>query len=67
MIVVIDQFLPEYVERFDMRNVRAIMGRGVNFERALSGHMAAETVITHNVLTSGHLPEAHGLVERGLP
>ena len=60
VIVVIDQFLPEYVERFDMRNVRAIMGRGVNFKRALLGHMAAETVITHNVLTSGLFPKHMG-------
>jgi len=37
LIVVIDQFRPDYVERFDMRNVRAIMRRGVNFDRALLG------------------------------
>ena len=60
VIVVIDQFLPEYVERFDMRNVRAVMDGGVNFKRALLGHMAAETVITHNVLTSGLFPKHMG-------
>ena len=60
MIVVIDQFLPEYVERFDMKNVRAVMHDGVNFRRALLGHMAAETVITHNVLTSGLFPKHMG-------
>ena len=60
MIVVIDQFLPEYVDRFDMENVRAVMDDGVNFRRALVGHMAAETVITHNVLTSGLFPKHMG-------
>jgi len=60
MIVVIDQFLPEYVDRFDMENVRAVMDDGVNFRRALLGHMAAETVITHNVLTSGLFPKHMG-------
>jgi hypothetical protein len=60
MIVVIDQFLPEYVDRFDMENVRAVMDEGVNFRRALVGHMAAETVITHNVLTSGLFPKHMG-------
>ena len=60
MIVVIDQFLPEYVDRFDMKNVRAVMDDGVNFRRALVGHMAAETVITHNVLTSGLFPKHMG-------
>ncbi len=62
MIVVIDQFRPDYVERFDMANVRALMDGGVNFERAILGHMAAETVITHNVLTSGLLPKHMGWV-----
>jgi hypothetical protein len=62
MIVVIDQFVPEYVERFDMANVRALMDGGVNFKRAILGHMAAETVITHNVLTSGVLPKHQGWV-----
>jgi hypothetical protein len=63
MIVVIDQFVPEYIERFDMANVRALMDDGVNFERAILGHMAAETVITHNVLTSGKLPKHQGWVD----
>ena len=62
MIVVIDQFRPDYVKRFDMANVRALMRGGVNFERAMLGHMAAETVITHNVLTSGLLPKHQGWV-----
>jgi hypothetical protein len=60
MIVVIDQLRPDYVERFDMANVRALMDGGINFERALLGHMAAETVVTHNVLTSGVLPKNMG-------
>jgi hypothetical protein len=62
MIVVIDQFRPDYVKRFDMANVRALMRGGVNFDRAILGHMAAETVITHNVLTSGKLPKHQGWV-----
>ena len=36
------------------------MRDGVNFRRALLGHMAAETVITHNVLTSGLFPKHMG-------
>jgi arylsulfatase A-like enzyme len=60
MIVVIDQFRPDFVERFDMRNVRRLMRDGVNFRRALLGHMAATTVVTHNVLTSGRLPKHMG-------
>ncbi len=60
MIVVIDQFRPDYVDRFNMANVRSVMNGGVNFERALLGHMAAETVISHNVLTSGLFPKHMG-------
>jgi hypothetical protein len=60
MIVVIDQWLPEYVDRFGMVNARAVMNGGVNFERAMLGHMAAETVISHNVITSGLFPKHMG-------
>lgn len=60
MIVVLDQMLPEYVERFNMDNVRLLMDGGANFEQAYLGHMAAETVISHNVMTSGVLPKRMG-------
>jgi Type I phosphodiesterase / nucleotide pyrophosphatase len=60
MILVVDQFLPEYVDRFDMDNVRALMRHGATFDHAILGHMAAETVITHNVLTSGLFPKHMG-------
>jgi hypothetical protein len=60
LIIVMDQMRPEYVERFDMENVAALMGGGVNFRRAILGHMAAETVISHNVMTSGMLPKRMG-------
>jgi len=60
LIIVLDQMLPEYVQRFGMRNVRSLMRTGVKFPRAIVGHMAATTVITHNVLTSGQLPKHMG-------
>jgi hypothetical protein len=60
LIIVLDQMRPDYVERFDMENVSALMSGGVNYHRAILGHMAAETVITHNVLTSGMLPKHMG-------
>ena len=46
LIVVLDQFRPDYVNKFDMRNVKALMRDGVNFENAYLGHMASETVIS---------------------
>jgi hypothetical protein len=60
LIIVLDQMRPDYVERFDMEHVRSLMEGGVNFPNAILGHMAAETVITHNVLTSGVLPKHMG-------
>ncbi len=60
MIVIVDQFRPDYVERFNMSNVRGLMNEGANFERAVLGHMAAETVISHNVITSGLFPKRMG-------
>jgi hypothetical protein len=60
MIVVIDQLRPDFVDRFNMANVRGVMNGGVNFRRAILGHMAAETVISHNVITSGLFPKHMG-------
>jgi hypothetical protein len=60
LIVVLDQMRPEYVDIFDMDNVRALMEDGVNYPDAYLGHMASETVITHNVLTTGVLPKHMG-------
>ena len=60
LIIVLDQMRPDYVQRFNMENVRSLMRGGVNFPRAQLGHMAAETVISHNVITSGQFPKHMG-------
>ncbi len=60
LILVLDQFRPDYVNRFQMENVKRLMHDGVNFDNAYLGHMASETVITHNVITSGQLPKDMG-------
>ncbi len=60
LIVVMDQMRPEYVDVFDMDNVRALIEDGVNYEDAYLGHMGSETVITHNVLATGVLPKNMG-------
>lgn len=43
-----------------MEDVQTLMRDGVSFPNALVGHMAAETVISHNVITSGLLPKHMG-------
>jgi hypothetical protein len=60
LILVIDAFRPGYIERFDMQNVKALMNRGTSFPNGIVGHMAAETVISHGVMTSGLFPKHMG-------
>jgi hypothetical protein len=60
LIVVLDQARPDTIDRYDMDNVKALMRDGVSFPNALVGHMAAETVVSHNVITSGLFPKHMG-------
>jgi hypothetical protein len=60
LIVVLDQARPDTIERYDMDNVKALARDGVSFRNALVGHMAAETVVSHNVITSGLFPKHMG-------
>src|SRR5690606_11084210 len=60
IILVLDQTGPDTIERFKMRNVQALMRGGVTFPDAIVGHMAAETVVSHGVMTSGQLPKRLG-------
>jgi type I phosphodiesterase/nucleotide pyrophosphatase len=60
LIIVLDQMRPDYVRTFDMENVRALMNGGVNYPNAVLGHMAATTVVSHNVITSGMFPKHMG-------
>ena len=60
LVLVLDQLRPDYVDKFDMRNVKGLMRRGASFDKAYLGHMASETVISHNVITSGKLPRNMG-------
>ena len=60
LIIMLDQARPDTIERYGMTNVQELMKRGRSFPRALVGHMAAETVISHSVITSGQLPKNMG-------
>ena len=60
LIIVLDQARPDTIDRYDMDNVKALMRDGVSFPNALVGHMAAETVVSHNVMTSGLFPKHMG-------
>jgi hypothetical protein len=60
VIIVLDQARPDTIDRYDMENVQRLQRRGASFPNALVGHMAAETVISHNVITSGLFPRHMG-------
>jgi hypothetical protein len=58
--IVLDQLRPEFIDAFNMTNVKALMRGGASFDNAYLGHMASETVVSHNVMTSGLLPKHMG-------
>ena len=58
VIVLFDQMLPQYADQFDMPNFRELRDAGTNFKNAYLGYMASETVIAHNVITSGLEPRS---------
>ncbi len=60
LIVLLDQMLPQYANQFNMPNFRRLRNAGTNFKNAYLGYMASETVMAHNVITSGQLPKHMG-------
>ena len=54
---------PEYADRFDMKNFKRLRAHGTNFAKAYLGYMGSETVISHNVITSGQEPRHMGWVD----
>jgi hypothetical protein len=63
LIVLFDQMVPAYADQFHMPNFRRLRDEGTNFREAHLGYMASETVIAHNVITSGMSPRNMGWVD----
>jgi Type I phosphodiesterase / nucleotide pyrophosphatase len=60
LLIMLDQARPDTIERYGMERVQQLIDEGKSFPKALVGHMAAETVISHNVITSGQFPRNMG-------
>jgi predicted AlkP superfamily pyrophosphatase or phosphodiesterase len=60
VIIVLDQARPDTITHYGMENVQELQQDGESFPNAYVGHMAAETVISHNVITSGQFPKHMG-------
>ena len=56
VIIVLDQARPDTITRYGMTNVQQLQRDGKSFKNAIVGDMAAETVVSHNVITSGLFP-----------
>ena len=60
LVVLFDQMLPQYADEFAMPNFRRLRHAGTDFDKAYLGYMASETVVAHNVITSGLQPRHMG-------
>ena len=65
VIIVVDALSKEIVEKYDMRNVEALMKDGVDTPNGYLGHTGSVTVVTHNVITTGALPKHMGWTTEG--
>jgi hypothetical protein len=65
VVIVVDALREDFVEKYGMTNVQSLMDGGVDFPNSYLGHMGSETVVTHNVLTSGLLPKNMGWSDEG--
>jgi hypothetical protein len=60
LIITFDQMRPEYAQQYNMTNFLNLQKSGLNFNKAYVGDMAAETVVSHNVIASGLFPKHMG-------
>jgi arylsulfatase A-like enzyme len=65
VIIVVDALSKEIVDKYDMHNVEQLMADGVDTPRSYVGHTGSVTVVTHNVITSGQLPQHMGWTDEG--
>ena len=65
VIIVVDALSKEIVDKYDMANVQALMADYVDTPRSYLGHTGSVTVVTHNVINSGQLPQHMGWTSEG--
>jgi hypothetical protein len=65
VVIVVDALSKEIVEKYDMRNVEALMKDGVDTPQGHLGHTGSVTVVSHNVITTGAMPKNMGWTTEG--
>ncbi len=56
LVMVLDQFRPDYVQRLRLPHLGDLSRRSAVFENAIVGHLPATTVVSHEVLPRGRFP-----------
>lgn len=65
VVIVVDALRKDFIGKYDMVNIKSLMVKGTDFSNSYLGHMGSETVVTHNVITSGQLPKHMGWTDEG--
>lgn len=58
MVVVLDQFRADYLQRTDLPNVAKLQAAGTTFVEGIVGHLASETIVGHPAIAGGRLPRS---------
>ena len=57
MILVFDQTRADYIDRFDLKNLKRAQAMGIHFKNGIVGHLESNTVISHPVISTGRMPK----------
>jgi hypothetical protein len=57
VVMVFDQMRPDYIDRFDLKNIKRLRAGSRNYPEAYVGHLASQTVVSHLVIPTGMPPK----------
>ena len=56
--MVFDQMRPDYIDRFDLKQFKRLRDSSRHYPDAYVGHLAAQTIVSHLVMSTGLPPSA---------
>ncbi|MBI1909858.1 MAG: alkaline phosphatase family protein [Deltaproteobacteria bacterium] len=60
MVVVLDQMRPDYIETYNLTNLKKLRDNSLSFKNANVGHFPTNTVMSHPVIGTGLFPKHYG-------
>ncbi len=57
VVMVFDQMRPDYIDRFDLPNFKRLRDSSRHYPEAYTGHMGAQTIVSHLVIPTGLAPK----------